>query len=239
MTAKVLKSQIRTLGGEDNFAEAVGKHVSDMNDWRLHMVSVGREPTKYVGYPPPQASPLINSAVKEVDDGNGMQHWEPDYEIVNDDPPPELMLQRKKNDLFNVVSQMEAVAAAAVLPAGKRRLFNIRHSDIVSADTIRKKFILTDNERLRLKALNEIPEAKRADPVEYANVSQKFDISEDDLKDRVEKQRPVDDTAFLQEHEDRMKQYDEIARFGAALHAEIEDLTVENIDTWKPRAFPT
>jgi|GEM_PF-3301509 len=232
MPTKILKSQIQ----EVDFDAAVKAHIGELIAWRAHMANVGKDPKKYQTYPQPQAHPLVESSILEVEGSEGA-NYTADYEIVNDDPSPELLLRQKKNALLQHVSQLETVASLSVVPAGKKRFLNMRENDIRTADAGRKASILKEHADRQMAALKKLPEQKRLDPVAVTEAIGE-QMTDELLDKHVEKARSDEENDFLAEQAVRQARYDAISRHGALLHYEIEDLTLDNIEQWVMKPFP-
>jgi hypothetical protein len=130
------------------------------------------------------------------------------------------LLAAKKNDLLRSVSIREQEAIAAVLPPGKRRLFNIRENEIRADDAERARTLAEDQGLLKSVA-------------SAVGIGRKVDIAAD-----VEKARSADDSNFLQQQADRRSKIEAIERAADKAHHDIEDLTLDNIDAWKMTTFP-
>jgi hypothetical protein len=162
MTFKILKSKVAQ---HPNFADHVAQHATELNLWADrekivaeesktplparpawgdfgHHVDPATEYSKAVAewekaklarHAPiqrPMPHPDIEASVRR--DGD---KFVPDFEIVNDDPTPEQILQAKKSALIRAVSVMEEAEIAKIAPPpGKRRHFNFRLNDIASED---------------------------------------------------------------------------------------------------------
>lgn len=237
MPTEILKSQITRLGGEEEFAKKVAAHAAGLSSWREHMRKVGDDPKKFAPYPSPQADPIIESALKEVESDGGVS-YEVDYVVNDDSPPPELVLRHNKNDLLAYVSRMEAEAALSILPAGKRRLFNIREHEIAKEDAQNRREILEQHEQQRMNGARALSEEDQKNAVKVSDAMGPV-LSDDEIAKRVQDMRSDEDNRFIDEQKARNKLAENIARHGAQLHADIEDLTLDNVRDWKPKPFPT
>lgn len=63
------------------------------------------------------------------------------------------------------------------------------------------------------------------------------DIRKADQQRHVGEDRPLSDTRFLDEQAAREDQRNEIVRWAAGLHSDIEDLTPDTIDAWEMKPF--
>lgn len=189
---KIPKSRIWT-----SFAADVAAHAKEMGDWRAHMKRVDADEkngvtgiAKHMAHPRPSAHPLVESAVNE--------HDVADFEIVDDGPTSAQRLAAKKAELLGRVSQAERAAVNAVLPIGKRRLFDMREQDIRSGI-------------VQPSVLGKIKNAIAGSG----------------------KSIPQEDEQFLADQQARREAAAVITRKAAQAHHDIEDLTLDNIDTWQ------
>jgi hypothetical protein len=162
MTYKIPKS---TVARYPNFAEQVAQHAKELNLWAERERIVAEEsktPLRarpawgdFAGHDDPAFA--FSKAAAEWDRAKLARHapikrptphayieasvrqdgdkYVADYEIVNDDPTPEQILQAKKSALIRSVSVMEEAEIAKIAPPqGKRRHFNFRLNDISAGD---------------------------------------------------------------------------------------------------------
>ena len=59
-----------------------------------------------------------------------------------------------------------------------------------------------------------------------------------DANAEILKRRPPEDTKFIQQQIDLRNRISKISRAAAQMHSDIEDLTIDNIDSWKIPDFP-
>lgn len=241
---RVFKSQIRGI----DFPAAVQAHCEELNAWQKHMAKVGVDP-EYVPHPAPQAGADVAASLTEKDGA-----WVPDFEIIDDDPTPEEVLREKKNVLLARTVVMEREAEAAVVPLGKRRMFAIREGDIRSRDARLRNSIIEAHTASTFESIRDLT-LKHADEVAKSTArtlpalqNKHADemkllvgagLTEDDVSGHVEQDRDPADTKFLYEQGERNRRLDAIHRHAALLQHDIEDLTAETVDTWKPEPFPT
>lgn len=152
MTYKLKASQLAAAGlTAETYGDLVRYHASELAGWTAHMGRVeaslhlppdipdpsqpppeeGKErehvqrfvcnPDKHMPYPPPAAPPLVGDAVNR--DG-----FVADYEIDDDLPSADERLAARKGELLGQVAKAEDAALARVLPAGKRRLAQMRYN---------------------------------------------------------------------------------------------------------------
>ena len=235
MTYKVLKSAITSAQIAD-FGAEVKEHIEQLEAWETHHALVRTQPplaarpvwgdfaghddpahafmvenekwenaklTHRDTYPRPLTHPLIDAAVRQ--DGD---QFIADHEIVDDDPTGEQVLREKKFALLQKVYIDEEAAKEQVQPPlGKRRLFNLMENDIRNADTL-----------LTAKIIDETPEAER--------------MSLDIVKE-LTKRRDPKDTKHLEDQGACRANVDAITRSGAQIMHDIEDLTLDDIDSYQ------
>lgn len=213
MTCRIPRSAIAP-----GFEVAVAAHALDMRNWRTQEAAVaadraaGVEPAKrHVSYQRPSAHPAVMASVNENDAA--------DYAIVEDGPTPTQVLQAKKSALLMATAHAEADAIAAVVPAGKRRLMNLRENDIRAADAT--------------FAASQTPRNVVAKAAEAVGIVKSIDIAA-----QVEANRPAADTAFLADQAKRRASIEAIQRAAAQMQSDIEDLTPGNVDAWVMPKFP-
>lgn len=246
MTHKILLSTMARAGITDVSAE-VEKHARDMKDWLARKRQVdGLEPlpprpewidfakslhpaedytaamekwTRIVRerpalYPAPTHLPDIMAAVNE----NG----EPDFELVDDSPTPEATLAAKKADLFARLTVAENAALEQAVPHRKRRLLDITENDIRTADAKR----MSD----AMSRYNAIAGTKSKE-----ETALRAKLSDPDALHAAE--RPPEHQRFMEEQAARKKRCDDIARIAAQASSDIEDLTIETIDSYQLPSF--
>jgi hypothetical protein len=206
-------------------------------------------------YPKPVAHADIVASVATTVAKDGTTNFAPDFEIVNDDPTPEDILATKKSSLLLQVTQaQDAAQAAALLPVGKRRAADIRENDIrandakVASDFLTKR---SDDQKAAwaeasaayttayaewtaactaaraLDAKAELP-AQPAPPAAPATEDVVSIVAA-----QVTASRSPADTQHLQDQESRRAKIDSIARAAAQAMSDIEDLTVDNVDSYQ------
>jgi hypothetical protein len=203
-----------------DFAARAATFAVEMKNWRAHMarVKVDEEAgvtgiDKYMPHPRPREHELVEAAVNEND--------EMDYELVDDTPPPEMILRAHKDQLLLAVSHAERDAIGAVIPPGRHRLFNLRENDIRQADSDRISRLV----------------AKRRGIVKSLTDAAGISDAGAELAAELKRSRPAQDTQHLEDQEQRRAKVDAIERAAAQAHNDIEDLTVDNIDGWKTPDF--
>lgn len=160
-------------------------------------------------YPRPNALVDVEAACRF--DG---EKFVEDYEVINDDPTPEQILRRKKDDLICKVQAAENVAIDKVrLPPGKQRLVNMVMAQITDADDTIARNIL-----------------KNSTEEEKANLN---------LADEIAKRRSPEHKKQLEEIEQRTKTISNIELQAALAMSEIEDLTTDNVDGYALPTFET
>lgn len=260
---KVLKSRV---AGIEDFAGAVARYAEEMSAWHAHMQKVFIDPVtmtpkgEHAPYPAPQAHPQIVSSVSQVRGEDGAESFVPDFEIVDDSPPAEMVLRQKKNALLMRITELELAASHAATPPGKRRLFSIRESDIHKAEGHVARKLSDANHVRRAEAMNsfvakqnallvsaneETNEKKRAsivlklkDLIDRHADEVEPPLTVEEINKSVAQQRSQDDAAFLEEQKKRHDRSDAIARHAAQLQHDVEDLTAADVDSWVLTPFP-
>lgn len=231
---KVPKSLIAKVGIDD-LAKAVADHKAEHASWSAHMARVAADAKL-----PPIPRPLFADYAKEknpvaafrqamdVYEANVATRHQPykppephqlvafvlanggTFEVLNDDPTPAQILAEKKLALIYQITAAEAEAIHAIMPPlGKRRLANMRESDIGIADA----------ERVRA-----MPLAVQQDS--------------DKLTKAIAKARPPEDAAHLQVQADLRAKATAINRAATQMMSDVEDLTIENINSWRMTPLP-
>jgi hypothetical protein len=205
------------IAGINNFYVAAAAHAAELKAWRAHMERVSDDQKndvpierRHVAYPRPRSHPLVESAVDEHDDVN--------FEIVDDGPTAEEELAAHKAELASAVSIAENKAIDAVVPPGKRRLFNLRESAILAADQIMAATLAASSSGILKKITGGA-------------------MKPDQIAARIEADRPADDTAHLKAQQERNARIEAIQLAAAQAHHDIEDLTAETIGSWKLPTF--
>ena len=205
------------IAGIKDFAAAAASHAVEMKAWRAHMTRVKQDEKndvpierRHVAYPRPRAHPMVERAVDENDEVN--------FEVLDDGPTAAELLATRKAALMHEVSIAENRAIDAIVPAGKRRLFNLRESDIRMADAAKAKALAASNSGLLKKVAGRT-------------------MTPEQMAARIEAERPLEDTALLRAQEERGARIEAIQRAAAQAHHDIEDLTAETIGGWKLPPF--
>jgi hypothetical protein len=197
-------------------------------------------------YPKPVAHADIVASVATTVAKDGTTTFAPDFEIVNDDPTPEDILATKKSSLLLQVTQaQDAAQTAALLPVGKRRAADIRESDIRANDAKVTTDLLKKSESDRSAsfaayrtAYAEWTAACAAQPAEAELPAKPAPPSAatstmEDITAQVAASRSPADAQLLQDQESRRAKIDGIARAAAQAMSDIEDLTVDNVDSYQ------
>lgn len=211
MPIRLVLSQVRALPFD--FEAGVAAHIKAKMDHRFAVIG---EPA------PAAAHPWIEHAVKRVNMGEGQpDDFVPDYEIIDDTPPP-LTLDQKKQVLSHQVMMARAEVAHKIVPQLKARIWSIKYHRVLSE-------------------IHEIPRA--AIPlILLANDGLTHRPEMDDeykarALDLLKGKLPAEDIVFFQAHEVRLKQIAAIDHQAAKLEGEIHDLTEETVDAWKMAHF--
>jgi hypothetical protein len=205
------------IAGIKDFAAAAASHAVEMKAWREHMARVKQDEKndvpierRHVACPRPRAHPMVERAVDENDEVN--------FEVLDDGPTATELLATRKSALMHEVSRAENRAIDAIVPAGKRRLFNLRESDIRMAEAAKAKALAASNSGLLKKVAGRT-------------------MTPEQMAARIEAERPLEDTALLLAQEERGARIEAIQRAAAQAHHDIEDLTAETIGGWKLPTF--
>jgi hypothetical protein len=159
--------------------------------------------------PYPRPSAVVDVEASCRFDG---EKFVPDYEVVNDDPTPEQVLRRKKDELIGKVKEAEnAVIDKVRLPPGKQRLVNMVLAQINDADEKIAKDVL-----------------KNATEEEKANLN---------LADEIAQRRSPEHKKQIAEIEIRAKTIHLIELNAAMAMSDIEDLTIDNVDGYVIPSF--
>lgn len=203
------------------FEADVAAHAFELKQWRDHMARVASDETGGVAgiarhWPlqRPTAHGLVEASVNEA----GIA----EYKIIEDGPAPEDILKEKKESLRHKIAFAEQVAIENIVPFGKRRLFNIRENDIRKSDS---------------ETLAKISAERQSGIV--AAVASMFKNKTMDIDAAVAAARSPEDTQHLEEQHDRRRRIEAIERIAAHAQHDIEDLTLDTVDSWKPPAFPS
>lgn len=216
MTYKIARSRAGA-----GFELAVAHHAEHMRDWRKQESLVARDIANKVSiedahapFPRPRSREEIEAAVNEND--------EPDFEIVEDGPTPDQILQAKKYELLQkiAVAEQDAIAAAS-LPLGKRRAANLLESDILAADASRTAEIKPPG--LTKKVLAAVGLVDMPAP--------------EDVAAAVRTARPDEHNDHIDAQEDRRRRVDGIIRQASAMMSDVEDLTLDTIEKWQMPTF--
>lgn len=211
MTFKITTEQLGPLT-IDGFARMVTARIETLREYDVHEATV----RLHAADPDMKAEDRwVTLAVPQSDLDGAIRVTQKadgthDFAADYEIVPPSL--DKCKAKLFDQVSTAEREAIHAVLPPGKIRAYQFREQDIRQADQVRYR----EAETARVAA-------KLPDPIDFV----KFSADN----------RPVADTRFLDEQVARDDQRNEIQRWAANLHADIEDLTEATIGAWTMKPF--
>lgn len=212
MTVTIKLSEIQSLGiDRDQFAVRVGHLVAEAQAWADHMVKVKAGTAQK--YPPPVESPLITKTITVVDD-NGRQVFASDYEVVDDGPSAQEILTKKKFAHVHRVSTMERKMVELIDPPLRRRK---RARMVASAAAKRSP-----------------EETQIASDIAAKGASASQDEKKFATAINAKPLRSQGDDLLLSEHNRRKDQIDAIDAWAADKLEEIDDLTIENVDSWSP-----
>lgn len=209
MTHRVRKSVAQYLG---DFPALVEKHATELSAWTAHMKRVEVDAANPKLRPDEKHAPYPRPTAPadvELSIGEGLA---PDFEIEDDGPTPDQILSAKKNALFNAVSAAEAAAIDAVTPLAKRRFLHIREAEIRRDDLARQADVLAKN----------------------ANAGA---LAPEKLAAAVKKLRCREDNDFVAQAQARQARIDAIIRAAAKMHHDIDDLTIDTVNSWTMPPF--
>jgi hypothetical protein len=141
-----------------------------------------------------------------------------DYQLVDDRPTPGDLLRQKKDVLINQIAGEENRRQSAILPPPGRVRHQLQQVLRVQSDDQRRRETF-------IKSLGDIS----AMPEEAQEEAQKKIASR-----ALEEGRPDEDNKLYQAHHQQQAECTAIREEASSLMNEVEDLTEENIDAWKP-----
>lgn len=209
MTFKITTEQLGQIS-PDGFAQMVAARIETLREYDAHEAVVRQHAAV-----PDMVDPWVSLAVPQSDLDAAIRvikHVDGTHDFAPDYEIIPPSLDKRKARLFDQVSTAEREAIHAVLPPGKIRAYQFREQDIRQADQVRYR----QAETARVAA-------KLPDPIDFV----KFSADN----------RPVADTRFLEEQAAREDQRNEIQRWAANLHSDIEDLTEATVDAWEMKPF--
>ncbi len=199
MTAKIKRSDINAY---DHFDDRALRFSAELSQWLGHMAKVAEDEkrpevkkpewsdfanskvphkdfaeanakyqadqaTRHKPYPRPQAEPLIEAAVNE----RGLV----DYEVIEDGPSDEDILNTKKLELYRQINAKEIELTEAVWPMAKRRYWTL-----LTADALRVEPTKRTQDQINL--LEEADErAKKIEAIQRWAAKMHHDISDETL----------------------------------------------------------
>lgn len=203
MTLKIQSDKLGTAG-VDGFAKLIDDRIAVLREYDAHEATVRQHAANTVM---PAGDRWVTLAVPQSDLDAAIRTTDNPDGTHTFEPDYEIVpvpLEARKSNLFNLVNVAEADALKSVLPLGKMRAYQFREADIRKADQQRYAAALGDS-----------PGAA----IDYAAFTAEH--------------RPITDTRFLEEQAAREDRRNEIHRWAANLHSDIEDLTDATIDTWE------
>jgi len=205
MTHRIPKSQIQL--SHDLFHKAVEAHIAELEAWTKHMVAVVAW-DKYKSTLPPGELSSPNAPVETHK-----------YPPPQTHPHIEASIRMESLDDGTNVKFTPDYEIFDDGPTPAEILQNKKHDLLVEATTA---------ERVAIHAI--LPQTKaRLLDIRYRDIQAKAE----ELRTQEEELRTQEDLAFIKEHEDKRKQLDEVQRKFAQIQSDIEDLTIENIDSYK------
>lgn len=211
---KILKSQIASF---PDFDLKAAEHAERLRQWRDHMKRVETDKAKgdavapidrHQSYDRPVAPYLIEQAIDE--------NFNVNFELEDDS---DAILRQQKNRLLAEVHRLEVNAIDAILPPGRRRMFEMREQEILAADAERVSAFMDVKRKPGLLQ-------------KLTGTAEKFDVAA-----VAAEQRPEKDTQHLAEQQERRERFRAIAKLAAQAMHDIEDLTADNIGAWKAPDF--
>ncbi len=193
-----------------DFAGKVIEYGAELKLWSEHMERVARDEKNPNLVPAARHVAYPRPTADRDIELSVDENFQPNFEILDDGLTAEQKLAIKKNTLSNIVTAHENAALEAIVPSLKRRYFAIREAEIIRLDQSAQQAFLIENGP--------------------ATTPQQ-------LEDATLKSRSDEDARFMEEQAERNSKMDKIIRAAAKAHHDIEDLTAENIDAWKPVSF--
>jgi hypothetical protein len=244
MTHKIMSSQV-----PPNFEVAVSAHALEMRNWKAHMARVDEDKKNnvpldkaHMAYPRPVASPLVVASINEK--------LEPDFIVVPDELPREEprdeTIDAKKAGLVLQISRAEQNMIEAISPTNKRRLLDMQEADVRKSDAARVASVSTRYREIlaQYTATNVALRKNPNDPKltsDAESLEAEFHVLTAQLVDpenTIHKDRPAADKKLLDDQKSRRDKIAIIQRWAAQNHSDIDDLTIETIDTWKFPSLP-
>lgn len=210
MTYKISLEALGQLG-PDGFAAMVAFHIAALQEYDAHMVLVRRD-AELADLPDEERHTAFPPPSAAIEIESAIKRTANDDGTTTFEPDYEIVppsIDMRKQRLFARVSEAEQDAIKAVVPAGKIRAYHFREQDIRKADQARYAAAVKD--------------AEPGTQIDFA----KF----------IDEHRSVTDTRFLQQQDSRDDQRNEIQRWAANLHSDIEDLSADTIDAWEMKPF--
>jgi hypothetical protein len=159
-------------------------------------------------YPKPHAIADIAAAVVTKINDDGTITYGHDFEIVDDDPTPDEVLAKKRETLHSqIISAEEAAVDRVSLSPGKRRAAELLDFDIRVEDDKVKSILRADGH------------------------------DEGEAQAEMIRRRKPEHTKHLQDQEDRKAKVDVIRRIAAKAMSEVDDLTLDAIDSFQLPTF--
>ena len=196
----------------DSFGDFLGKvvaHGAELKQWAEHMDRVARDAKNPNLVEAARHEPYPRpTAPADIEHSVG-EDFQPNFEIIDDGLTADQKLAIKKNTLFSVVTAMENAALEAIVPSSKRRFFAIRESEVLASDRDAQLRLMDEGKPMTRKQLDDVALKARSD----------------------------EDARFMDEQAERRIKMDDIIRRAAKMHHDIEDLTAENVDAYKPESL--
>jgi len=193
-----------------DFADPASAFAQANTDWNN---AVANRPTLY---PEPLSHPEIVACLNDAGD--------PDFVVVDDGPTDADKLMERKNILFKELRESEESLRNSVIPPAKMRLYGLKYNAITTADQNRfNEWLARANEKFAI----DVAAAK-----ESGEDEPKFPPTP-----APEQLRPEIDQKFMEEQSARQARIDAIVLWAAQAESDIDDLTLETIDSWTLQPF--
>lgn len=209
MTFRVRKS---LLADVDQFGVAVAAFAKEQRDWMERKAKVkeeeGRDDISPIDRHHLYPRPTAHELIMQAVNDDGL----PDYELIDD------TLEIQKLNLVNRVASAANEAIGRLISPAKLNAANIRLSDIARADNERRPQVQDKHTGLlqRLKIKN---------------------VDDDAVARDMAALRSDDDNRLLADMDEKKKAIDAIHREVILANSQIEDLTLETIDSYQLPEF--
>ncbi len=142
MTHKILR---KNFTDNDVLEKMIQDHLTELRSYDAHEVMVREGSAEH--YPPPQAHPDIDQAIRRDPRPNGTTKFTSDYEVVDYlpvSPGDQIAFDHHKKLLVHNIQIMEEQSIHALHPLGKWRLANLQYQNSIGKKEDERT--ITDNE---------------------------------------------------------------------------------------------